>query len=1023
MPSITKLAFPAAVLLIAFQGAAFAGEIQSLLASHGNRAVSGYAKTLSGDPLSYHSANPAVNRGIVSRASKGKGTIRWETDPVPAHGGKQVRFAWLAALSHTRGEHRFRLTTGGGRSITFTAFTEGALRSFSVQGEGGAELTFVATEVDQWNDRFGYMFLSLPSSDVQSGRAIQLQVSAEEDDSHAWFILYEHRLADSVSVRPLPALLDMPTGPHQPIRVTIENYSGATSARVTLQGEKPSTIPLSWGLTTADIPVAPVQSPVQKRCMVSIGKRTASAGAVRLSPVEPRTFCLLPHSHTDIGYSSYQPLVEADHHAFLDSAIALSALTAGYPEGSRFKWNVEVMWPLHSYLAGATEARRKRLEEAVHDGRVCLNALEGNIMMGLCRPEELAHLADEAALLRREFGVPISSAMISDVPSYGWSIVDALSRSGVRYFSSGPNYMPNLPDLGDRIGSMIRNWGDKPAYWVSQSGRDTLLFWMAGHGYSWFHRMTLGDMMAKDPSQIFDYVDKLADARYPYELVQVRYTIRGDNGPPDGELPNSVRSWNEKYLSPKFAIMTTAELFSTFERRYGRLLPVIRGDMTPHWEDGAASSPSELSLNRRSVELLAQAESLAVQLGRPLDADSLKAAWRDILLFDEHTWGAAGSVSDPDSPETARQWAYKKEFALSGARRTAALRRQIIPPFPRSVVNSLRIVNPSSWNRTELVIIPDSISLSGNRVTDDQGRPVASQALSSGGLAVLVTDVPAKGSLGLRFSSGKTFDPPRRLELGTNSCTNGAVGIAWDGRTGGLTEFKIEGVNLVDRTKGAINEFIYLPGRDPAGAIVDSGATASVVESGPLVATVRFTSKPPGSRKIERFVTMAADLHSVDIVDRCDRERVLSKESIHFSFPFRLTGGEVRVDGGSSVVRPGIDQLPGANHDYFCASRWADVSNRRIGVTLAVPDAPFLEVGAITSEILNASGTRNWRESVPAGMNLYSYVMNNYWHTNYRSDEEGLAVFEYRLTPHGPFDEIEAGRRGAEAGQPLIIMP
>jgi len=1022
MNTFLKSAARAAVTLIFLCQAASAQDLQKIMASDGGHSVSGYGRTISGGHISYHSVNPVVRDAVISRASREKGTIVWETDPASVLTGKRVRFAWLAALSQNKGEHRFRLKVGDRQSLTFFAFTEPSLRTFTVS-DGEAELTFVATEIDQWNDRFGYMILSLPAKQVQSGRPIRLEVTAFEDDSPAWFMVFEHRLVDSVWVKPLPALLATSKGNRQPVLVTIENYSGAQSAKISLEGEKSVTIPISWGMNTAEVPLVPVEKPVRKAYSISVGRKVMASGVMALPPVQPLTFCLLPHSHTDIGYSSYQPLVEADHHSFLDSAMVISSRTAGYPAGSRFKWNVEVMWPLESYLERASGPQRQLLSEAVHDGRVGLNALEGNIMMGLCRPEELAHLTDYAARMRSSFGVPISSAMISDVPSYGWSIVDALSRSGVRYFSSGPNYMPRLPDLGDRIGSMIKTWGDRPAYWVSQSGRDTLLFWMAGHGYSWFHGMTLGDMVAKDPSQIFEYVDQLAAARYPYELVQVRYTIHGDNGPPDAQLPDVVRAWNEKYASPKFAIMTAGELFTTFERRYGKDLPVIRGDLTPHWEDGAASSPAELALNRRTVEMLAQAESLAVQIGRPLNQDSVNAAWRDILLFDEHTWGAAASVSSPDSPETIRQWAYKKEFALSGARRTDALRRQVIPPVQKGTAHSLQIINPSSWNRTELVIIPDSISLAGNRVIDDRGRPVASQPLTRGGLALLVSDVPAQGRIGLHFSPGKTFDPPRPLELAANSCSNGAVVIAWDSRTGGLTEFKIEGVNLVDRSKGAINEFISVPGRDPAKAFVDSTAAASVVESGPLVVTVRFVSNPPGCRSVERFVTMAADIPTIAISDRFDRERVLSKESIHIAFPLKLNGGEVRIDGGLSVVRPEEDQLPGSNKDYFSASRWADVSNRRIGLTVALPDAPFVEVGSITNEMLNPAGTRDWRDRVHAGMNLYSYVMNNYWHTNYRSDEEGLTVVEYRLTPHGPFDPVQAGRRGAEAGQPLVIVP
>ena len=95
--------------------------------------------------------------------------------------------------------------------------------------------------------------------------------------------------------------------------------------------------------------------------------------------------------------------------------------------------------------------------------------------------------------------VTADSAMITDIPSYTWSVVPALAQSGVRYFSSGPNYMPNLTDGGDRIGGALKAWGDKPFYWISPSGKEKILFWMAGRGYSWFHGLNMGELSLAEP--------------------------------------------------------------------------------------------------------------------------------------------------------------------------------------------------------------------------------------------------------------------------------------------------------------------------------------------------------------------------------------------------------------------------------------------------------------------------------------------------------------------------------------------
>ena len=163
--------------------------------------------------------------------------------------------------------------------------------------------------------------------------------------------------------------------------------------------------------------------------------------------------------------------------------------------------------------------------------------------------------------------------MHSDIPGLSWTSVAALAESGVRYFSSGPNYMPGLPDGGDRIGSTLKALGDRPFWWASPSGEERLLFWMAGRGYSWFHGLNMGRMTERSRDDVLEYVKALADAGYPCDMVQVRYTIGGDNGPVDPSLPDAVKAWNEQFASPRLVINTADAMFAEFEQKYGAKLP------------------------------------------------------------------------------------------------------------------------------------------------------------------------------------------------------------------------------------------------------------------------------------------------------------------------------------------------------------------------------------------------------------------------------------------------------------------
>jgi alpha-mannosidase len=56
-------------------------------------------------------------------------------------------------------------------------------------------------------------------------------------------------------------------------------------------------------------------------------------------------------------------------------------------------------------------------------------------------------------------------------------------------------------------------------------------------------------------------------------------------------------------------------------------------------------------MNRGAADRLTQAETLAAMLAPgAYRASDFNEAWRDVLLYSEHTWGAWNSVSDSENP-------------------------------------------------------------------------------------------------------------------------------------------------------------------------------------------------------------------------------------------------------------------------------------------------------------------------------------------------------------------------------------
>ena len=839
----------------------------------------------------------------------------------------------------------------------------------------------------------------------------------------------------------------------QPVQISFQHFGADAAAVTKLNSAEADKRTLSAGLNTFQILVEPVSMPQDLNVSVAIGDATSSS-VVKVLPVRKVLVYILPHSHHDLGYTDIQSKIEEKQMHNITLAIDLARKTASYPEGARLVWNQEVLWGADLFMRRKSREEKDEFIEAVKKGWISLNGMYANELTGLCRPEELVQLFRYGAELSRQCGVSIDSAMISDVPGYTWGTIAAMSKAGIRYFSNAPNN-------SDRIGKIRPEWHDKPFWHISPSGNEKVLVWMPSHGYS-----TWPEGNAEMVAGCQDFLDSV---NFPYKIAYIRWSGHGDNALPDPQICEFAKSWSQDYEWPKFRISSTSEAFSAFEKRHGNEIPKFKGDLTPYWEDGAGSSALETAMNRNSADRLTQAAALAAML--PTDAspaEKFTEAWRNVLLYSEHTWGASRSVSYPESPMTKNQWAVKRQFALDAEKQSKDLVAGALRSYSAgNGASAIDVLNATSWPRTEVVLLSKELSSAGDHVKDERGRPQPSQRLSSGELAILASEVPAFGGARFHLSAEKSHQPAMRVSVKDGLLENGIIRARVDTRTGNLVEFARHGspANLIDTTEGeAANEFLFVEGRDfeeiwrtlketdalhsqnvlldgsDVGSIKKCGPVhISVEEDGPLVASLRIESSAPGCNSLVRRVRLVAGadwLELSNIVDKKpsprnpypDNARAASmfanyggKESVHFAFPFAIPDGKMHMDIPMAEMQPQIDQLPAACKNWLPVGRWIDVANEGQGVTWATLDAPLVEVGEISATL--SGGQRNpliWRDTIAPTQKLYSWAMNNLWETNYCASQEGLVEFRYALRAHGAYDPAAASRFAIGLSQPLV---
>lgn len=189
-----------------------------------------------------------------------------------------------------------------------------------------------------------------------------------------------------------------------------------------------------------------------------------------------------------------------------------------------------------------------------------------------------------------------------------------------------------------------------------------------------------------------------------------------------------------------------------------------------------------------------------------------------------------------------------------------------------------------------------------------------------------------------------------------------------------------------------------------------SKVTRHRVTRTPLGFDVRQTLAVPGiPDEVRLHVSIPHKGDDLVICAEWEQERDTHPSATYLAFPFDIDDPTAHLDVGEQAMRPGRDQLPASNHDYYTVQRWVDLSGVKDGMTVACPLNPLVQFGDF--HFGDAQ-----REFALDRALLLGWVATNYYNTNFRPFQPGRVRARYHLHPHdGGFDESFAHRIGREA--------
>lgn len=796
---------------------------------------------------------------------------------------------------------------------------------------------------------------------------------------------------------------------------------------------------------------------------------------------------LLSHSHTDIGYTDRQEKITRYHVDFIKQVIqTFQDIASGvHPEWEGFKWICENYWQVEQFLQHANEEQRELFHRYISEGKidVSLNYLN---MTELVDDTILCKKLATGRKWADNVGFSGDSAMTADINGYSWGYPDALLDSGIQNLFSCVHGHHGLPPLRRQQRPFF--WktprGRKLFVWSGDHymlGNEFLLIPNTRFTYHLkdeFENNITVDQFEITKKRIFNYVKSLKEYGYSYDFAPVMISgVLTDNAPANGALMDSIRYWNKFFGDEIELQMITLNDFFKIARSQTDI-PTFEGDWNDWWADGVGSTPAATKIYKDAQRRyhLGQKLNKKEKLG---SAKEVKIAEDNLMMYAEHTWGYSSSILEPWNT-LVNDLEYRKTGYATQAHVAASKNLdEILATYGEVSIypereKLFKVINPHDTEVSEIVTLLiehwehiegqyiDENNLSEIAVIDENGTKYMCQAQKT----ARATEVMALVKLATReekilrvtWNAEKT-DLPYRLDLTAgsegirdlkdnpqNKCNEQIVETSQFkvsfNRYQGIEEIilKKTGESLLNphrfygpfvgiyectpvRTNPAEERRVM--GRNRKGFFVERAQAVlknlTIDTDGALYVGILLDFELKGTLIFSIYLKLYKKIPRIKATVRVHKTSEWAPENLYLSLPFDLPETTTYIDKSGCLIRPGIDQLPGTNMEFYLTQNGIVHKDDARALFVLSEDAPLVTFGELEPHEIELSNEKNQWKNKEAG---FSWMMNNYWETNFKADLGGFYEFSYSLNYYEQSFNAEATIKQLERlSQGIIGIP
>jgi alpha-mannosidase len=1008
----------------------------------------GYVDKINTPSFGYHSPLPDIKRSLLIRGREEYGPITWSTESVPSdYPGEMAHFIWMYGKDVTHQPSTFHLSFNGNRLLTFQNSGRGILGEEKVEGVDGSLLTFNNTMLDKYGDQMGFAILRVPVSMVKKGMANEIVVTSNPDKQDTWYMTFEASLEPSIDV--YQNMVVIKDGDQRWHNAVIEILHLGPADKVEVEVDDINrTMDLHTGYNRLDINLPIVKDNKTFAARLRIGNQPTIVREFTLSPVREWEVFLIQHTHSDIGYTRPQQEILPEHLRYIDHALDYCDMTDDYPDAAQFRWTCETSWSVKEYLEKRPQSQVDRLVSRIKEGRIEATGMYFNFSE-IIDEQAVAYQTKYLKMLKNA-GIDVMTAMQNDVNGAAWSFIDVFKNTGVKYLNMGLH------------GHRARKPFQQPtAFWWESPAENMLLAFRAEH-YQHGNKLRLisgsQDVFCQN---LTTYLGSLEEKEYPYDKVALQFSgYVTDNSPPSTKVCDIIREWNEKYEWPKLRSSLAKDFLMYLDEVHGDEIEKRKEAWPDWWTDGVGSAANETKQARKvhtdvsaTSALLAMIKMQGLEAPKDVHAQ-VEAIYDDLLFYDEHTYGAAESIRDPLVQNSVNQWNMKSAYVWDALKRSSMLQEQALAylesNLPKYEKPTIAVYNTLNWRRNALVrIFIDKETIKEGepfsiKTVEGQNVPVeiVEQRVEGAYYDLWVEDLPPMGYKNLIISIGE--QAKNEVDQMESEMENRFYRIRIDTDAGGIVALydkelsielldddstyslgeviheKLKNRHDLERLTSSLRDTVYRPLNQEYKTI--RNLQVMKTSNGTIYKSIHLHGELPETiddRGIDIEIRLYHHEKKIDILYKMVKLSVHDPEGIYVSFPFDLPEGQLHFEVQGGVISPGKEQLPGSASDWNTVQNFASVRNDDHQIVFVSDEVPLVQFGD-----LNIG--RYYYRLDPVTNHIYSWVLNNYWVTNFKASQEGELRWTYSITSSDDTSDrfaMQYGRNNRVSAPARLILP